>query len=102
LNFNGLHGVISQKIVIFNIKNGSGDHPASHKMGTGSISPGVKRQRREADHSPPSRAEVKNSEAIPPLPHTTSWRGVKLINLTLLYKVVIIKHTTRAIPLKIS
>jgi hypothetical protein len=35
----------------------------------GAISPGVKRQRREADHSPPSSAEVKNGEAMPPLPH---------------------------------
>jgi hypothetical protein len=32
---------------------------------------GVKRQRREADHSPPSGAEIKNG-AIPPLPHTPS------------------------------
>jgi hypothetical protein len=29
------------------------------------VSVGVKRQKREADHSPPSSAEVKNSEAIP-------------------------------------
>jgi hypothetical protein len=36
------------------------------------ISPG---KEREADHSPPSSAEVKNDGAIPPLPHTPSWRG---------------------------
>jgi hypothetical protein len=30
------------------------------------IFPGVKRPRREADHSPPSNVEVKNSGAIPP------------------------------------
>jgi hypothetical protein len=29
------------------------------------ISPGVKRPGREADHSPPSSAEVKNAAAIP-------------------------------------
>jgi hypothetical protein len=34
---------------------------------------GVKRQGREAEHSPPSDAEVKNSEATPPLPHASSW-----------------------------
>jgi hypothetical protein len=34
---------------------------------------------READHSPPSSAEVKNGGAITPLPHTSSWRGVQLI-----------------------
>jgi hypothetical protein len=33
----------------------------------------VKRPRREADHSPPSSAEVKNGGAIPPLPHLPSW-----------------------------
>jgi hypothetical protein len=37
--------------------------------------PGVKRPGREADHSPPSSAEVKNGGAMPPLPYTSSWRG---------------------------
>jgi hypothetical protein len=32
------------------------------------LSLGEKRQEREADHSPPSTAEVKNGGAIPPLP----------------------------------
>jgi hypothetical protein len=41
----------------------------------GVVFPGLKRQRRESDHSPPSSAEVKNGGAIPPLPHTSSWRG---------------------------
>jgi hypothetical protein len=36
-----------------------GVHPTSYKMGTGSSSPGLKRQGREADHSPPTSAEVK-------------------------------------------
>jgi hypothetical protein len=39
----------------------------------GVLSPGVKRQGREADHSPQTSAEVKNGEAIPPLPHTSTW-----------------------------
>jgi hypothetical protein len=30
-------------------------------MGTGALSPGIKRPGREADHSPPSSAEVKNA-----------------------------------------
>jgi hypothetical protein len=34
--------------------------------------PGVKRSVCEADHSPPSRAEVKNDGTISPLPHTSS------------------------------
>jgi hypothetical protein len=29
----------------------------------------------EADHSSPSSAEVKKGRAMPPLPHTSSWRG---------------------------
>jgi hypothetical protein len=33
------------------------------------VSPWVKQQGREADHSPPSSAEVKNRAAIPPLQH---------------------------------
>jgi hypothetical protein len=32
------------------------------------LSPGEKRQGREADHSSPSSAEVENGGAIPPLP----------------------------------
>jgi hypothetical protein len=34
---------------------------------------------READHSLPSNAEVKNDGVIPLLPHTSSWRGAYLI-----------------------
>jgi hypothetical protein len=37
--------------------------------------PGVKRQGREVNHSPPSSAEFKNGGHIPRLPHTSSWRG---------------------------
>jgi hypothetical protein len=36
-------------------------------------------QGREADHSPPSSADVKNGRVIPPLLHTSSWHGA-LIN----------------------
>jgi hypothetical protein len=37
-------------------------------MGAGGLSPGLKRPGREADHSPPSSAEVKNGEDILVLP----------------------------------
>jgi hypothetical protein len=40
------------------VQNGSGAHPASYTMCTGS-SPGVKRPRRGVEHQPPSSAEVK-------------------------------------------
>jgi hypothetical protein len=39
------------------------------------FSRGVKRLGREADHSSPSSAEIKNDGAIPPLTHTYSWLG---------------------------
>jgi hypothetical protein len=39
----------------------------------GTLSPGVKWQGHEADHSPPASAEFKNGEAIPPLPNMSSW-----------------------------
>jgi hypothetical protein len=45
----------------------------------GALSPGVKCPGREADHSPQSRAKVKNGGATPPLLHTSSWRGAFLI-----------------------
>jgi hypothetical protein len=45
----------------FCVQIGSGAHPASCTMGTGGHFPGGKaRPVRDADHSPPSSAEVKN------------------------------------------
>jgi hypothetical protein len=41
------------------VQNSSGAHPASYPMGTRGSSLGVKRPGREADHSPPSSAKVK-------------------------------------------
>jgi hypothetical protein len=41
----------------------------------GALPPGVKRQGREADHSPPSSTEVKKYGAIPPLPRMPSWHS---------------------------
>jgi hypothetical protein len=43
------------------VQTGSGAHPASCTMGTGGPFPGGKaRPERDADHSPPSSAEVVN------------------------------------------
>jgi hypothetical protein len=43
------------------VQTGSGAHLASYPMGTGGSFPGGKaRPGRDADHSPPSSAEVKN------------------------------------------
>jgi hypothetical protein len=47
----------------------------SNRMGAGCSFLGLKRPAREADHSPPSVAKVKNGGAIPPLHHTYSWHA---------------------------
>jgi hypothetical protein len=49
--------------------------PALTQWEPGAISLGVKRQGREANHSPPSSAEVKNDGDIPPPLQTSSWHS---------------------------
>jgi hypothetical protein len=61
------------------VHNGSGAHPASCPMGTRGSFPWIKRPGREADHSPPSSAEVKEwVELYLYSPGTPSWRGAQL------------------------
>jgi hypothetical protein len=57
------------------VQTGSGAHPASYPMGTGGSFPGGKaRSGRDADHSPPSSAEVKNEQELYLLsPHVPPW-----------------------------
>jgi hypothetical protein len=43
------------------VQTGSGVHPASYLTGTSGSFPGGKAAGHEADHSPPSSAEVKNA-----------------------------------------
>jgi hypothetical protein len=59
------------------VQTGSGAHSACYPMGTGGGSfPGVKRPGREADHSHPSSAEVKEwVELYLNSPSKPSWRG---------------------------
>jgi hypothetical protein len=64
------------------VQNCSGTHPASYPMGTGeggALSLCVKRPGREADHSSPYSAEMKNAWAIHPLSQYTfmAWCLVK-------------------------
>jgi hypothetical protein len=56
----------------------------------GLFSPGVKRPGREAAHSPPSRAEVRNGGAIPPLPYMSSWHSASLIKHRDNYTLIIV------------
>jgi hypothetical protein len=43
-----------------NVQTGPGAQPASYPMGIGSIFPGIKRPKCEADRSPSCSAEVRN------------------------------------------
>jgi hypothetical protein len=45
------------------------------QLAPGVLSPGEKRPGREADHTPPARAESRKCGSIRPLPHTPSWRS---------------------------
>jgi hypothetical protein len=49
--------------------------PASYPMGTGGDPSGMKQTGSEADHSPPSSAEVENGGAVPVLPDMSSWHS---------------------------
>jgi hypothetical protein len=61
------------------VQTGSGAHPASCPVGTG----GKARPRRDADHSPPSSAEVKNEQELYLLsPQAPPWHVVGLLYFT--------------------
>jgi hypothetical protein len=49
----------------------------------GALSLGIRRQGREAEHSPSSSAEVKNGRAIPSLLHISSWHNALSTGTTL-------------------
>jgi hypothetical protein len=52
----------SQKLSLLNVvQTSSGAHAASYPMDPGVLSMGVKLPGREADHSPPTSAEVKRT-----------------------------------------
>jgi hypothetical protein len=62
------------------VQTGSGAHATSYTMGTGESFPlGVKRSRREADHSPPSSPKVKECVELTSTPQYVfmAWRLVK-------------------------
>jgi hypothetical protein len=62
-------GRVKKFSLLHTVQTGSGVHPTSYKIGTGGSYLGVKRQGREADHSPPTSAEVKKmwNYTSPPL-----------------------------------
>jgi hypothetical protein len=60
------------------VQTGSRADPASYIMGNRGSFFGVNRPGGEADYSPPSSAEVKNSWSCTSIPHTPSRRGAQL------------------------
>jgi hypothetical protein len=55
--------------LLHGVQTDSGSHPASYPLDTG-----IKRPRREADHSPPASVEVKKMWIYTStLPHRSSW-----------------------------
>jgi hypothetical protein len=69
------------------VQTGSGAHPASCTMDTGGPFPGAKaRPGRDADHSPPSSAEVVNEQELYLLsPQAPPWRVEGLFYLFYFY-----------------
>jgi hypothetical protein len=61
--------------VLQGVETSSKVHTVSYPLDARDSFPRVKRQRREADHATPSRAEVKKVGATTPGLHTSSWRS---------------------------
>jgi hypothetical protein len=57
------------------VQTGSGVDPTSYPMVLKALSPGVKRQGREADHSLPTSGKVKKMWIYTSTPHTSSWHS---------------------------
>jgi hypothetical protein len=72
--FNSQQG---QEIFLFSTASRLALKPTQHPIQwvLGELSLGIKWLEHEADHSPPSSTEVKNTGAIPPLHHMSSWCG---------------------------
>jgi hypothetical protein len=69
---------------LVDLQTGSGAHPASCTMGTGGpFSGGKERPGRDADHSPPSSADVVNEKELyllSPPPQAPPWRVTGLLS----------------------
>jgi hypothetical protein len=68
------------------VQTGPEAHPPSYPVGTWGSFLGIKRPGREADHSPPSSAEVKKSGATPP--HVKHREDFTVYNRTVHYNSV--------------
>jgi hypothetical protein len=61
------------------VQTASGPHPATCRMDTGAISPGLKRLGPEADHSPSSSAPIMNTWSYTSTPHILHGLVLKLL-----------------------
>jgi hypothetical protein len=59
----------SDLFLLYSVQTGSGPTQPHAQWIPRALSPVLKRSGSGADHSPPSNAEIKNGEAISPLPH---------------------------------
>jgi hypothetical protein len=77
--FMGYRGVLNKTLMQYGIQSVLLKILTSYPMGTRGSFPGVKRPGREADHSSPSSAEVKECVKLYiHSPNTLSWRGAQL------------------------
>jgi hypothetical protein len=54
--------------LLYSVQTATGFNPVSYKVGTGRSFPAIKRHGSEADHSPPSSAEISNGGTISSFP----------------------------------
>jgi hypothetical protein len=70
----GVQVLMGSRFSFFHVvETGSGSTQPPIQWIPGSLSPGVKRSGREADHSPPASAKVKKMCIYTSTPHTSSW-----------------------------
>jgi hypothetical protein len=66
-NRTSISGRMKRFTALHNVETASGDTKPPIQWVPGASSLGVRRQGHDADHSPPSSAELKNGGPIPPL-----------------------------------
>jgi hypothetical protein len=68
--------ILHNFFVLHRVHIGLSGNPVPNPIDIRSSSQRLKRQKCEADLSPPPSGEIKNSGALPPVTHTPSWLHV--------------------------
>jgi hypothetical protein len=76
--------------LLHSVQTGSGAHPASYSVGTMGSFPDS--EATGVWSWTPPYAELKNGSVLPPLPHTSSWHGAKLIKHRIAFTFTFIKR----------